>query len=58
MDDNTLHFKLTTGMKPFEYRLYAICDPFGWISELYKDAGHVRTSIKALNGFLRADLTA
>ena len=27
MDENTLHFKLTTGMKPFEYRLYAICDP-------------------------------
>jgi site-specific DNA recombinase len=51
IDENTLQFKLTPGMKPFEKRLLAVCDPLGWLSELYKDSGSIKSNIQILNSF-------
>jgi len=48
--ENTLKYKCKKGFECFENRFDAFCEPLGWISELPRYAGSIRSSIQVLNG--------
>ncbi len=53
IDQNSLSFRLTSGMKPFETRLCAVCAPIEWLSELHSDLKEIQSSIETLKSILR-----